>query len=61
MSELHPQNAESLIFVTLLGILILVSDLHLQYVDIAGYKLFVVNTIEEVERFFFGNLIIAEF
>lgn len=61
MSELHPQNAESLIFVTLLGILILVSDLHLQYVDIAGYQLFVVNTIEEVERFFFGNSIIAEF
>lgn len=35
--------------------------LQSEYVDIAGYQLFVVNTIEEVERFFFGNLIIAEF
>lgn len=37
------------------------SDLQFSYVDTAGYQLFVVNTIEKVERFFFGNIIIAEF
>lgn len=45
--EEQPLNALSPIVVTLAGISIAVNEVQPKYVDIIGYQLFVVNTVEK--------------
>lgn len=45
--DLHSENAEPSMLVTVLGMLILVRESQSEYVDIIGYQLFVVNTVEK--------------
>ena len=45
--DLYSENAEPSMLVTVLGMLILVRESQSEYVDIIGYQLFVVNTVEK--------------